>query len=205
MSSLPSHIQNLHGSHKSWNGEFFVDFLNAHGYHGSKPVMFSYSQKKSENASDVPENGIPANIHAKYQSILDERVTDGWHGEMSWSEAARRDGAPPIAIAGVQLDVNGMLETFKWLGLAQMMSGAAISQMPSIIQEQRNKVNDGFFLTRSPAALASAFFVPPEKAFEAMNKVNNTHGAAVTITTLFGIFQASSVSFELLTKPRCNH
>merc|ERR1712176_766094 len=42
MSSLPSHIQNLHGNH------------------GSKPVMFSYSQKKSENASDVPENGIPA-------------------------------------------------------------------------------------------------------------------------------------------------
>merc|ERR1712003_205679 len=111
----------LRGTRKSWNGEFFVDFLNAEGQ-GTKPLMFSYSQKRNENASDAAVNGIPSNIHQNYQSILDERVTDGWHGEMSWSEAARRDGAPPIAIAGVQLDVNGMLETFKWLGLAQMMS-----------------------------------------------------------------------------------
>jgi len=161
---------NLHSTRKSWNGEFFVDFLNS-GLDGTTPTMFSYSQKKNQHASDVPENRMPENIDANYQSILDERVTDGWHGEMSWSQAARRDGAPPIAIAGVQLDVNGLLDSFKWLGLARLMSAAAIGEMPNIIEGQRKKVNDGFFLTRSPAALAAAFFVKPDKAFDAMNKV----------------------------------
>merc|ERR1712232_125887 len=90
---------NLHSTRKSWNGEFFVDFLNS-GLDGTTPTMFSYSQKKNEHASDVPENRMPNIIEANYQSIL-----------------------------------------------------------------------DGFFLTRSPAALAAAFFVNPDKAFDAMNKV----------------------------------
>jgi len=173
LSSVPldagtkAHLRN---SQTSWNGEYFIDFLNS-GQSGETPTMFSFSQKMNENASDAPENGIPENIQENYQAILDERVTDGWHGDMTWSEAARRDGAPPISIAGIQLDINGFLDTFKWLGLARVMTSSALSQMPSMIRQQRDKVNDGFFLTRSPAALAGAFFVTPDKAFSAMNKV----------------------------------
>merc|ERR1712190_241579 len=162
----------LHSTRKSWNGEFFIDFLNS-GWHGTQPTMFSYSQKKNENASDEDQNLVPDDIDANYQAILDERVTDGWHGQMTWDEAARRDGAPPIAICGVQLDVNGLLECFRWLGLARVMSFSAVAEMPNMIQTQREKVNDGFFLTRSPAALAAAFFVKPDRAFEAMNKLRD--------------------------------
>merc|ERR1712190_39170 len=157
---------------KSWNGEFFIDFLNS-GWHGERPTMLSYSQKKNENASDEVENQVPENVDANYQAISVERVTDGWHGEMSWSEAARRDGSPPITIGGIQLDVNGLLEAFRWLGLANIMSASAIGEMPNMIRRQRDEVNDGFFLTRSPAALAAAFFVKPQKAFQAMDKLRN--------------------------------
>jgi len=42
--------------------------------------MFSFSQKMNENASDAPDNGIPENIEDNYQAIMDQKVTDGWHG-----------------------------------------------------------------------------------------------------------------------------
>merc|ERR1712194_38317 len=135
----------------------------------------------------------------------DEKVTDGWHGEMTWSEAARRDGAPPIAIGGVQLDINGMLDKLKWLGLARMMTGSALMQMPSMIRHQRNKVNDGFFLTRSSAALAGAFFVKPDKAFAAMNKVRdqvlNSRGSKKFVWNLPGEFRFIRVADKATLQP----
>jgi len=207
LSSVPGDQEskaNLHSSQKSCNGEYFVDFLNS-GKSGATPTMFSFSQKMNENASDAPENGIPENIEDNYQSIMDQKVTDGWHGEMTWSEAARRDGAPPIAIGGVQLDINGMLDKFKWLGLARMMTGSALMQMPSMIREQRNKVNDGFFLTRSPAALAGAFFVKPDKAFAAMNKVRdqvlNSRSSKKFVWNLPGEFRFIRVADKATLQP----
>jgi len=41
--------------------------------------------------------------------------------------------------------------------------------VPNLIDTLRQKVNDGFFLTNSPIALISAWFLEPEKAFEAMD------------------------------------
>merc|ERR1712039_1120044 len=35
--------------------------------------MFSYSQKKNENASDEDQNMVPDDIDANYQAILDLR------------------------------------------------------------------------------------------------------------------------------------
>jgi len=207
LSSVPLGAESrarLQSSQKSWNGEYFIDFLNS-GRSGDTPTMFSFSQKMNENASDVLENGIPENVDQNYQAILDEKVTDGWHGEMTWSEAARRDGAPPIAIAGVQLDINAGLDAFKWLGLARLMTSSAISQMPSMIRQQRKKVNDGFFLTRSPAALAGAFFVKPNKAFAAMNKVRqhvlNSRGSKSFTWNLPGEFRFIRVADKATLQP----
>ena len=42
------------------------------------------------------ELDIPANVEAGYRSIMQKRVMDGWHGWMTWEEAARRDGAPEL-------------------------------------------------------------------------------------------------------------
>jgi len=86
---------------------------------------------------------------------------------MTWGEAARRDGAPPIKIAGV--DVNDMLDGIKALPLAGLLSKAAVEEIPGFVGRMSKRVNDGFFLTYSPAALAAAYFVEPSKAFAAMD------------------------------------
>jgi hypothetical protein len=86
---------------------------------------------------------------------------------MSWGEAARRDGAPPIKIAG--LEVNDILGGLKALPLAGTLSKTAMREIPNFAKTMSDKVNDGFFLTYSPAALAAAYFVEPSKAFAAMD------------------------------------
>jgi len=58
---------------------------------------------------------------------------------------------------------------FKRLGLAKIMSKSALQNIPRLMRTLQKKVNDGFFLTQSPAALAAAYFVEPSKAFESMD------------------------------------
>mmetsp|Transcript_120956 Transcript_120956/g.336810 ORF Transcript_120956/g.336810 Transcript_120956/m.336810 type:complete len:523 (-) Transcript_120956:715-2283(-) len=160
---LPSDIvaEGGNGSRASWNGEFFVDWISD----GDRTTVSVYAQKA--NSSVDPgfdgELGIPQAVEEGYRGIIEKRVVDDWHGRMTWGEAARRDGAPPIEIAGV--DVNDMLRGLKALPLARSMSMAAITNIPRLVRKQRERVNDGFFLTRSPAALAAAYFVHPSKAF----------------------------------------
>jgi len=155
------------GTRKAWNGEFFADFING----GETPKIAVYAQKAN---SSVDENfggqlGIPEDIHEQYATIKNRGVTDGWHGQMSWGEAARRDGSPPIKIMG--MGVNDILEGMKGLKgpMAHVMSDAAMTSIPRLARALGNKVNDGFFLTHAPAALAAAYFVAPDKAFAAMD------------------------------------
>merc|ERR1719369_132858 len=103
----------------------------------------------------------------EYHKLLTQRVNDDWHGQMSYGEAARRDGAPPIEILGI--DVNDMLRALQRLPLAKIMSMQAITNIPRLVKKLARKVNDGFFLTQSPAALAAAYFVKPEHAFASMD------------------------------------
>lgn len=154
-----------HGNKKSWNGEYFIDFISDPAH----PTMQVYAQKANESvdANFEGELGIPYGVAENYRDIKNRRVVDDWHGSMTWGEAARRDGAPPIKVAGV--DVNDMLKAFKKLGLAKTMSKQAILNIPRLVRTLSKKVNDGFFLTQSPAALAAAYFVKPEHAFASMD------------------------------------
>jgi len=88
---------------------------------------------------------------------------------MSWGEAARRDGAPPIKILGT--DVNDLIGSMKGakLPMAKLMSWEALENIPRLARKLSNQVNDGFFLTQSAAALAAAYFVKPSVAFKAMD------------------------------------
>merc|ERR1712060_490326 len=105
------------GTRASWNGEYFVDWVN----NPEKPTVLVYAQKANSSV-DADFNGqldVPENVEANYAKIMDKRVTDNWHGKMSWGEAARRDGAPPIEVLGI--DVNdifrGALEGLRGHGL----------------------------------------------------------------------------------------
>jgi len=153
------------GTRRSWNGEYFIDFVNG----GEAPTAVVYAQKANHSVDPdfAGQSGIPRDVDAQYRQMMEKRVRDGWHGEMSWDEAARRDGAPPIKIAGV--DVNDLLKAFKRLPLARTMSRKAVRAIEPLVEDMSDKVNDGFFLAHAPAALAAAYFVEPSQAFEAMD------------------------------------
>jgi len=155
------------GTRRAWNGEYFVDWLGSE----DRPKILVYSQKANESVDEDfdGELGMPKDIGLQYAKLKNKVVVDGEHGKMSWGEAARRDGAPPIKIVGV--DVNDMLGSMKNAkrSMAKTMSAQALGNLPRLARTLSNKVNDGFFLTQSPAALAAAYFVEPSKAFEAMD------------------------------------
>lgn len=155
------------GSRKSWNGEYFLDFING----GDTPRIAVYAQKANASVDMDFKGalGIPEKIERHYAVMKNKRVKDDWHGRMSWGEAARRDGAPPIKIMGA--DVNDILDSVKRhkLRMAKTMSSQALISIPNLVKKLSNKVNDGFFLTHSPAALAAAYFVKPSEAFASMD------------------------------------
>lgn len=189
------------GTRTSWNGEFFVDFIND----AERPTLSVYAQKanNSVDADFEGELGMPDNILENYDRMLQAMVTDGWHGKMTWGEAARRDGAPPKKILG--LDVNHILDTFKWFPMAKTMSMAAITNIPRLVQEQSNEVNDGFFLIDSPACLAAAYFVHPSKAFAAMDKLRDvqlaSQGSKDFMWNLPGEYRFINVSNTAVLQP----
>jgi len=163
------------GSRASWNGEYFVDYIN----NPERPTVSVYAQKanSSVDADFKGQLDIPANVEANYADIMNKKVTDDWHGRMTWGEAARRDGAPPIKVAGVE--VNDMLKSLKALPLAKTMSSSAITNIPRLAKTLSKQVNDGFFLTQSPDALAAAYFVEPSKAFAAMDYLRDVQLASL--------------------------
>jgi len=189
------------GSRASWNGEFFVDWMN----NENRPNMLVYAQKANSSV-DAHFQGtvdIPRNVERNYADLLGGRVTDGWHGQMSWGEAARRDGSPPIKVAGV--DVNDMLDSLKWLPMAKIMSDQAITNIPRLARTLSKKVNDGFFLTESAAALAAAYFVEPKVAFEAMNFLRDvqlrSRGSKDFVWNLPGEFRFINVEDSAVLQP----
>lgn len=159
-------VAGLNGSRKAWSGEYFIEFLK--GPENPRVMVFSMKANSSVDANFKGELGIPEKIAENYEKQMSKRVESRTgHKAMSWGESARRDGAPPIKILGG--DVNQLIGNLRSKTMARIMSGQSIEQMPGIIRGQSKAVNDGFYLTDAPAALAAAYFVKPEFAFKAMD------------------------------------
>jgi len=153
------------GSRSSFNGGFFVDFMGL----GDRPGMAAIVMKANSSA-DADFNGttgVPRDVEESYAKIRDETVTDGRHGNMTWGQAARRFGAPPLKIEGV--DVQSMLEVLPKGMVASSISHATIEEVEGAVQQSSEQVNDGFFLRNGRPALCSTFFVKPSDAFRAMD------------------------------------
>merc|ERR1719229_595721 len=110
---------------------------------------------------------MPENIVDNYQDMLENPVTLDGHGTMTYEQAARRDGSPPLVIVG--LDFNKVLSAFNWLPLARAMSWSAMVGIPMFVRNFRSKTNDGFMQTQTPAALAAAYYFEPADAFTALD------------------------------------
>jgi len=170
-------VAGLSGSRKAWNGEYFIDFISQQV---DTPRIMVYAQKanSSVDADFKGELGIPEDIATNYEKLLSKTVESRTgHKDMSWGQAARRDGAPPTMVGAI--DANDMVGGLRGPTMAKIMSGQAIEQMPGMIKKQMETVNDGFYLVDSPAALASSYFIKPEFAFKAMDKLRTVQLASL--------------------------
>lgn len=166
---LPAEVGKVGGNstRQAFSGEFFLDFLNDEHL----PTMMGYVQKtnRSVDISFEGELGIPAGVHGSYYELLTKSIKHDWHGRMTWGQAARREGAPPVEVASI--DVNDLLRRLRALGLAKQLSMAVMRHIPGFVKSQSDKVNDGFWETEAPATISAAYFVPPENIFAAMDKL----------------------------------
>jgi hypothetical protein len=129
-----------------------------------------YAQKANRSIDPrlIGSCGRPKGLQKKYAELGNTRVAEDGRGWMSWGEAARRDGSPPIKILGI--NVNDIFKNLKPIGvIAAALSTTTMLQIPQFTKDKSQLYNDGFILSYSPAALAAAYFVEPSKAFASMD------------------------------------
>lgn len=153
------------GTRSSWNALYFVDFVNG----GDQPKIMAYAQKTNASIDEdfTGQLGLPEDAAQNYRDMLDAPVSLEGHGSMPYETATRRDGSPPLAIAG--MDVNKVLSSLNWLPLAKSMAWSAIVDVPMFVSQFRSKVNDGFMQLQTPDALAAAFYFEPKDVFKALD------------------------------------
>jgi len=171
------------GMQQALSGEFFINF------EAGEVQMTGVVTRANENAT-VPNyaNTAPENVEQNYEALLKAWVVDENMGWMPYGDSSRRSGAPPMQIyieggmihlgpGGVFLPVNAILEAIGEVAdgpissalMAKILSYTTLAQASMLVETLRDLVNDGFWLTQSPVALISAWFVSTDKAFEAMD------------------------------------
>jgi len=159
------------GSRKSIGGEFFINVL------ADEPGFIVLANKANGNASEPGvASGMPANIAANYQAVREEQVKKFEHnGWISFGESARKEGCPNYYIDPFQIvSINQIVGSQLVPTLAQVIEPLAFSyttlnQLPGLIETQRDRSNDGFFAMQAPNTLIAAYFIKPERSFEAMD------------------------------------
>jgi len=121
-------------------------------------------------------SGVPVDIAANYQAVREERVKKFEHnGWISFGESARKEGCPNYYLDPFQIvSVNMIVGTRIVPTLAQVIEPLALSyttigQLPGLVETQRENCNDGFFAMKAPNTLIAAYFLKPERSFEAMD------------------------------------
>lgn len=162
----------------SFAGHYFCDYITSSDENPTAKCLV-YQQKKNEFA-DVDKNaktdGIPPSVDENYKAIGQKKVRASEFQEnlqIPFETAARRDGAPPVMILGI--DVHDLLSTFKIFPLAKLLVGAALGQIAADVKDMNLKTNDGYYLTGAPAVPFAAWYLKPEKAFQAFSAVRKAH------------------------------
>jgi len=159
------------GSAKSSAGEFFINLLS------DKPGFIVYANKENGN-TDEPgiATGVPSNLAANYKKLREEKVQKFAHnGKITYGESVRKEGCPALYIDPFQIvNVNRLVGTKLLPTLAKVIeplgfSSLTLSQLDSLVEEQRDRANDGFFATKAPNTLIAAYFIKPELSFKAFD------------------------------------
>jgi len=168
------------GSRKSSAGEFFIDLLP------DEPSFLVYANKENENAVEPGyPNGKPANITAGYAELRarmtrtrENPVYDPDRPEkIPYSDSIRREGCPPyyLSIGDFEIiDINKLIGGKLISTIAQVIdplrfAAQTIREQPTLVAANRDISNDGFFAIEAPNTNIAAYFMKPEKAFEAMD------------------------------------
>jgi len=159
------------GSRKSIAGEFFINVL------ADKPGFIVYANKENGNATEEGfAAGIPSNLASNYQKLREKKVQKFEHnGKITYGESVRKEGCPALYLDPFQIvNVNKLVGSKIVSTIAKVIeplgfSSQTITQLPSLIGKQRDNTNDGFFAVEAPNTLIAAYFIKPEKAFQAMD------------------------------------
>jgi hypothetical protein len=168
------------GSRKSAAGEFFIDLLP------NNPNFFVYANKENEHATHpgIP-NGKPSNISEGYAELRSRmtRVREcpvhipNRPTRIPYGDSIRKEGCPPFYL-GVGdweiINVNVLVGSKLVPTLAQVINpirfaAQSLTQLPNLIGENRAISNDGYFAIKAPNTNIAAYFIKPEKSFEAMD------------------------------------
>lgn len=159
------------GSRKSMAGEFFINLV------ADTPGFIVYANKENGNANEPGfATGIPANIADNYKKVREEMVERfAENGKIPYGESIRKEGCPALYLDPFQIvNVNKVVGSKIVPTLAKVIEPLAfsyqtITQLPGLIQKQRDASNDGYFAVKAPNTLIAAYFMKPERSFEAMD------------------------------------
>mmetsp|Transcript_15442 Transcript_15442/g.44218 ORF Transcript_15442/g.44218 Transcript_15442/m.44218 type:complete len:651 (-) Transcript_15442:145-2097(-) len=161
------------GSGKAEAGEFFANFFE------DPPRLLAYVKRANDDA-DVPgvEDVFPAEGDANYKAMLNELKYSKTHGYATYSNLARREGAPPISLPSVptiNLPLDELLQllptsnrSFR-VEVAEGLASTSFVGIPKMVASMRSQVNDGFFLTEAPRVFYSAYFLKANDTFKALD------------------------------------
>jgi len=159
------------GSQKSIAGEFFINLLP------DKPGFIVYANKENGNTTEPNiATGVPRNLAKNYAKLRDDKVTKFAHnGKITYGESVRKEGCPALYLDPFEIvNVNRLVGTKLVPTIARVINplsfaSQTIDKLPSLVKEQRDRSNDGFFAVKAPNTLIAAYFIRPELSFKAFD------------------------------------
>jgi hypothetical protein len=157
------------GTRAALGGEFFVDLADP-----SRPSIMVLSNKANENATEPGvASSVPEDVEKSYEQLYDEGIKSNGRG-LSYGNSARKEGCPPMSsIMG--FTINDVYKALSWLPpIERLMAQITMGTLPALVWSASNSRNDGFFAIKAPDAHIAAYFLKPEKAFDAFDHLRNT-------------------------------
>jgi len=151
------------GSRSALGGQFFADLV------ATNPQITVYMNKANSFASHLDVvNGQPSDMDANYHNWASQE-TWSIHGMLRYEDSASVEGAPPLKRAFVS--INDVHDFFSSLPVDRALTRSTLMSVPVLIQQARDAVNDGFWVTQAPNTYYASYFIPPSRAFEAMDYI----------------------------------
>ena len=161
------------GPRQATSGQFFLDAYKAmDGEAEMSAIVF----RKNEHA--VKNYDKPRGIEGAYERQINKSVLDEDRSDKPW------DGNPAVhryTKYGTLVRENGGPDVLPWDDVSSVnnalarghrkMTGLTVSGPGMLLKGNSRTMKDGYFATKVPKVLYSAYIVPAEQTFEALNDI----------------------------------